>query len=219
MAATARFRPAGWLRKSGYAPQVFLFRNLESGQVIYSQVPVFSQAQIDKLFKRPNWENKKPLPRRDIWRCMAVVDVPTYETGVTLYQNLCRLRYLRDVSQKKTAEAFRKRDEYGHVWYSGQYRPTYAQEAVADLRESLRALGIPGALRAQIHWEDNWRMGDLDKHWTPVLPNVTHNVITKLGNSVREESLVLRELGERAKQEFAKLREAKQESDGVETLA
>lgn len=203
MVAASRFRTANWLKKAGFAPQVFLFRNLESGQVVYSQLPVFSQAQIETLFKRPDWSNKKPSTRRDIWRCMAVVDTPSYEEGVSLYQNLCRLRYLRDVTKAKQADVLRKKDEFGHVWYSAQYRPTYTQEAVADLRESLSKANIKNAT---IHWEDAWRMGDVEKCWKPVLPELQHAVMSKLGNSAREQSALLKELGLKAKQEFAKLR-------------
>lgn len=48
-----RYRPASWLRKNEFAPQVFLFRNMESGQVLYSQLPTFtvsfdSTSQITK---------------------------------------------------------------------------------------------------------------------------------------------------------------------------
>ena len=136
---------------------------------------------------------------------MAVVDLPNYEQGVQLYQNLCRLRYLRDVSQAKHADALRKKNDDGHVWYSAQFRPTYAQEAVADLREALAKARVG---RAQIHWEDPWRKGDVEKHWTPLLPDLQHTVISRLGNSAREQSSILRELGEKSKLEFAKLRAA-----------
>ncbi|SCV05585.1 LANO_0H10726g1_1 [Lachancea nothofagi CBS 11611] len=202
MVAPTRFRTAKWLHKAGFAPQVFLFRNLESGQVIYSQLPVFTHHQIDSLFKRPDWANKKPSTRRDIWRCMAVVDLPNYEQGVQTYQNLCRLRYLRDVAEVKKADSLRKKNEFGHVWYSAQFRPTYTQEAVADLKEALLKAQVGSA---QIHWEDQWRMGDLEKHWTPILPQLKHSVLSRIGNSAREESAILRELGDRAKLEFVKL--------------
>ncbi|AET38689.1 mitochondrial 54S ribosomal protein mL67 Ecym_3190 [Eremothecium cymbalariae DBVPG len=196
----SRFRTAKWLQKAGYAPQVYVFRNLESGQVIYSQLPHFTQRQIDANFYRPNWENKKPSTRRDIWKCMAVVDLPDYASTVKLYQNLCRLRYLREVPERSTAESMRKRDEFGHIWYSSQYRPTYTQEAVADLRESLTKCK---SQNITIHWEDPWRMGDLNKHWTPVLPSVKHEVINRVGNIAREESVILKQLGERARIAFA----------------
>lgn len=113
--AITKFRPANWLKKAGYAPQVFVFRNLESGQVLYSQFPTFTWAQVEKNFQRPNWENKKPSTRRDIWKCMAVVDLPDYESSVKLYQNLCRLRYLRDVTLSKQAKEMRKKNEFGHT--------------------------------------------------------------------------------------------------------
>ncbi|CEP63754.1 mitochondrial 54S ribosomal protein mL67 LALA0_S09e01750g [Lachancea lanzarotensis] len=200
MVAASRFRTAQWLQKAGFAPQVFLFRNLESGQVIYSQMPVFAQHQIDMQFKRPDWSNKKPSTRRDVWRCMAVVDLPTYDQGVQLYQDLCRLRYLRDVRETKKTDSLRKKNEDGHVWYSAQYRPTYGQEAVADLRE---ALAKTATIMGQIHWEDEWRMGDVGKHWNPVLPHVKHAVIPRTGNFAREQSAILRALGERAKLAFA----------------
>lgn len=34
-----QFRNSNWLKTNGFAPQVYLFRNIESGQVIYSQLP------------------------------------------------------------------------------------------------------------------------------------------------------------------------------------
>ncbi|AAS50299.1 AAL067Wp [Eremothecium gossypii ATCC 10895] len=194
----SRFRPAGWLQRAGYAPQVFVFRNLESGQVIYSQLPTFTERQINKNFYRPNWENRKPSTRPDIWKCMAVVDLASHEESVRLYQNLCRLRYLREVPQRKAAEQLRKRNEFGHIWYSAQYRPTYTQEAVADLRECLlRARG-----GATVHWEDPWRMGDRAKHWA-ALPAVQHQFLPRMANVAREESAILKQLGERAKRAFA----------------
>ena len=206
----SRFRPVEWIKKAGYAPQVFVFRNLESGQVLYSQLPNFTVTQIDKQFPRPNWANKKPSTRRDIWKCMCVVNMPNYESGVKLYQNLVRLRELRDVVNAKDNDGLRKKNEDGNVWFSGQYRPTFTQETVADLIESLSkvdvALSQQGAPRdITIHWEDLWRMGDKDKYWVPVLPNIKHLTINRLGNTSREESAILSELGERAKEEFAKL--------------
>lgn len=204
--AVTKFRPAAWLQKAGYAPQVFIFRNLESGQVLYSQFPVFTWKQIEKNFQSPNWENKKPSTRRDIWKCMAVVDLPDYEKSVKLYQNLCRLRYLRDVTLKKEAKSMRKKNEFGHTWYSSLYRPTYTQEAVADLRECLlKFKDVDSSIN--IHWEDEWRMGDKEKHWSPVLPNLNHQLLERLGNLAREESAILKELGNKAKAEFAKLRQ------------
>lgn len=212
--AISKFRPASWLEKAGYAPQVFVFRNLESGQAIYSQFPNFSERQIETLFKRPNWENKKPSTRKDIWRCMCVVNMPDYESSVKLYQNLRRLRYLRDVANPKEANLLRKKNEDGNVWYSMQYRPTYTQEAVADLRECLLKSGQLGN-NIEIHWEDPWRMGDKAKYWTSSLPNVKHATMNRLGNTVREQSVLLRELGEKAKSEFAKQRQQQKEADSI----
>ncbi|CAR29787.1 hypothetical protein ZYGR_0AD04710 [Zygosaccharomyces rouxii] len=204
----SKFRPATWLEGAGYAPQVFVFRNLESGQVLYSQFPNFTQQQVDKQFQRTDWSNRKPAIRRDIWRCMCVVDMPTYESGVKLYQNLCRLKYLRDVRMPQEAQKHRKLNEDGHIWYSSQYRPTYTQEAVADLRESIAKSGCDSDIT--IHWEDAWRMGDKSKHWTPILPGVQHSLMSRVGNIAREQSTVLRELGDRARQEFQRARKSNQ---------
>lgn len=196
---SSRFRTGKWLQKSGYAPQVFLFRNLESGQVVYSQLPTITQRQINVNFYRPNWENRKPSTRRDIWRCMAVVDLKLYEDSVALYQNLCRLRYLREVSQRAKTEKMRKRNSDGHIWSSAQFRPTYTQEAVADLIQSLTKAANKSI---KIHWEDSWRMGDRSKYWEPVLPLVEHCLMTRTGNLAREESVILNQLGNRAKEAF-----------------
>lgn len=214
--AVRKFRPASWLQKAGFAPQVFIFRNLESGQVVYSQFPYFTQKQVDTLFQRPNWENKKPSTRRDIWKCMCVVDMPDYESSVKLYQNLRRLRHLRDVRMPKEAKSLRKKNDEGSVWYSAQYRPTYAQEAVADLIESLsKTLRHSKEKEATLHWEDPWRMGDKAKYWSPALPTVKHTVMSRLGNSAREQSSILRELGEKAKQEFLKFKEQQKQAESI----
>ncbi|CAI4038157.1 hypothetical protein SMKI_04G4980 [Saccharomyces mikatae IFO 1815] len=203
----SRFRPASWFEKTKIIPpQVYIFRNLEYGQVLYSQFPNFSQKQIEKLFMRPNWSNRKPSLRRDIWKCMCVVNLQNYQQSVQLYQNLCRLRYLRDVAQRKESDKLRKKDSNGHVWYSGQYRPTYCQEAVADLRESLLKV-FEGSAQAgnqtihtkkpSIYWEDPWRMGDKDKRWKFKVFDVLgleHKLIERVGNVAREESVILKEL-------------------------
>ncbi|EJS42268.1 mhr1p [Saccharomyces arboricola H-6] len=204
----SRFRPASWFEKTKIIPpQVYIFRNLEYGQVIYSQFPNFSQKQVDKLFTRPNWSNRKPSLRRDIWKCMCVVNLQNYQQSVQLYQNLCRLRYLRDVAQRKESDKLRKKDSNGHVWFSGQYRPTYCQEAVADLRESLLKVFDSSAQAAEkqaapvkkpsIYWEDPWRMGDKNKYWTYSVfedLGLEHKLIERLGNTAREESVILKEL-------------------------
>ncbi|KAH3899187.1 related to Mitochondrial homologous recombination protein 1 [Saccharomycodes ludwigii] len=198
--SSSRFRTAKWLSKAGFAPQVFLFRNLESGQVCYSQLPTINPALVSRLqFKQPNWQNRVPsFNRRDIWKIMCVVTMPSYDLSIKVFQNLNRLRYLRDVVQKKTANEYRKKNEWGQIWYSGNFRPTYSQEAVADLRESILKSGLVEQKDATstVHWEDEWRMGDVNKYWTSVLPQVKHEVINKQRNCSREESVILKQLGD-----------------------
>lgn len=145
-----------------------------------------------------------------------MVDMPNYESSVKLYQNLRRLRYLRDVRLPVDADSMRKKNDDGNIWYSMQYRPTYAQEAVADLIESLqKTIRDVKEQSVTLHWEDPWRMGDKAKYWTPKLPSVNHSVMNRLGNSAREQSSILRELGERAKQEFARIREQEKQADSI----
>ena len=122
--ATFKFHTAKWLEKTGYAPHVYMFRNLERGQVLYSQFPQISPVQIDKLFKKVNsWDYKKPSKRRDLWKCMCVVNMMDYEKSVNLFQNLNRLRHLRDFTFLKQCNDMRRKNEDGHVWYSGMFRP------------------------------------------------------------------------------------------------
>lgn len=199
----SRFRPAKWLQEKGYAPQVYIFRNLERGQVVYSQLPLISQKQIDPLFTRPNWDNKKPSTRRDLWKCMAVVSVPSHPMAVQLFQNLGRLRYMRDVLYAQENDKLRKKNDFGRVWHSGHFRPTYTQEAVADLKESLLKLEETPS-EATIYWEDPWRMGDLEKYWTKDLPNVKHEMIDRNCNVSREESQILKEIGKKTLESMKK---------------
>lgn len=58
-------------------------------------------------------------------------------------------------------------------------------------------------------------MGDKEKYWTPVLPELTHTTLQRLGNVAREESVILKELGEKAKSEFAKLRREADEAKNI----
>ncbi|ODV59165.1 mitochondrial 54S ribosomal protein mL67, partial [Ascoidea rubescens DSM 1968] len=169
-----RFRRPGWLRKNGYAPQVFLFRNIESGQVLYSQLPKFSDYQIKRLFQRPNWENKRPSTRRDIWRIMAVANFENYERAVAAYEALVEIRHMREVTKRKEAEALRKRNEFGNIWFSGQFRPGYTQEAVADLSSVIETLKY----RTTVFWEDYWRKGD-GKYWSSKLSR--HHELPRVG--------------------------------------
>lgn len=136
---------------------------------------------------------------------MCVVDLGDYMDAVQLYQNLVRLRYMRDVLYAKENDKLRLKNEWGNVWNSGLFRPTFTQEAVADLRESLLKLDSGSGsgtkkdvdqnlLDATIYWEDAWRMGDKEKYWTPVLPNVHHELMERTFNTSREESAMLKEL-------------------------
>ncbi|CEP24199.1 MHR1 [Cyberlindnera jadinii] len=192
-----RFRSANWLAKNGYAPQVFLFRNLESGQVLYSQLPTFTDYQIKTQFQRPNWQNKRPSLRRDIWRLMAVVDCDTYEGSVKLYENLVQLRSMRDLTLKDVAMRFRPRNKDGNIWYSAQFRPIYTQEAVADLATSIEN----AQTKSKIHWEDEWRKGEMS-NWDGNL--VTHESIDRV--ALQTPKALLEELKEKAKVEFNKLK-------------
>ncbi|SMN20837.1 similar to Saccharomyces cerevisiae YDR296W MHR1 Protein involved in homologous recombination in mitochondria [Maudiozyma saulgeensis] len=200
----SRFRPAQWLQKKGLAPHVYLFRNLEKGQVVYSQMPLVSQRQIDPLFLRPNWDNKKPSTRRDLWKCMAVVRVPSHLAAVQLFQNLSRLRYMRDVLYSRENDKLRMKNDMGRVWHSGHFRPGFAQEAVADLKESLLKLDDNSGGEATIFWEDPWRMGDLEKYWTKELPSVKHEMIDRNCNVAREESQILKELAQQTLESMEK---------------
>ncbi|EGW35362.1 uncharacterized protein SPAPADRAFT_58587, partial [Spathaspora passalidarum NRRL Y-27907] len=121
------------LDKLGFAPQIFLFKNLFSGQVLYSKVPAYHQDQIDEQFVAPNWQNRKPSRRNDLWKIMCIANFANFEYSNAAYEGLVQLRKVRDVEQKKEAQAMRKKNDDGNIWYSGQYRPTYSQEAVADL--------------------------------------------------------------------------------------
>jgi hypothetical protein len=193
-----RFRQAKWLASNGYGPQVFLFRNIESGQVLYSQLPTFTDYQIKTQFQRPNWQNRKPSLRRDIWRLMAVVDCNSYEGAVEVYENLVQLRSMRDLTLKDVAMKFRPRNKDGNIWYSAQFRPIYTQEAVADLASSIES----AQAKSKIHWEDEWRKGELS-NWDQEL--VEHTTIDRV--ALHTPKALLEQLKEKAKQEFQKLRE------------
>lgn len=192
-----RFRPAGWLQKNEFGPQVFIFRNIESGQVIYSQTPKITDYQITKQFQRPNWENRKPKLRRDIWRIMAVVTTSNYESAVGIYESLVQLRSMRDLTLKKVAMKFRPRNKDGNIWCSAQFRPIYSQEAVSDLSSSIDHIQD----NVTILWEDSWRKGDL-KNWNENL--VKHETLDRA--SLETPKSLLEELRVKARNEFLKLR-------------
>ncbi|EMG47789.1 MHR1 Mitochondrialous recombination protein 1 [Candida maltosa Xu316] len=143
------------------APQVFVFKNLFSGQVLYSQVPAYHENQIKQQFVRPNWENRKPSRRQDLWKIMCVVNFDNYDYALAAYRGLIDLRKARDIYQKKEANSMRKKNEDGNIWYSGQFRPTYTQEAVADLSHIIEEFELEGT---RIFWANEWHRGD-DKHW------------------------------------------------------
>lgn len=185
-----------WLTKRHYPPYIYLFRNLERGQVLYSQIPKASSRDIDLQWTKPNQMNKKPVygQRRDLWKLMCCVMCPSHEYSEQLYIDLISLRNMRDQIKDRTQG--RLVNEFGQVWYSGQYRPIYAQEAVADLKEGLlkNRLNESGDPRSTIYWEDIWRMGSFDKNWKDQLPNVLHKQLPRVGNMAREESAILKEL-------------------------
>lgn len=193
------------LMRLSMAPQVYVFKNLFSGQVLYSQVPAFHQDQIDEQFTRPNWENRKPSRRNDLWRIMCVASFENYEYAVAAYKGLVQLRQARDVVQKKEANALRKKNDEGNVWYAGQYRPTYSQEAVADMAHVIEEFELDGTT---LMWESLWRKGE-DTHWRSDL--VEHDSLPPF--NPRDQSILLDELRSKAVEEFAKLRQQEQNQE------
>lgn len=201
------------LARLNLAPQVFMFKNLFSGQVLYSQVPGFHQDQIDAQFLRPNWENRKPSRRSDLWRIMCVVNFGSYEYAVAAYNGLVHLREARDIHLKKEAKAMRKKDDEGNTWYSGQYRPTHAQEAIADLAHVIDEFELENT---KAFWESMWRKGE-DEHWRADL--VEHDSLPAF--SPKFQSVMLDEMREMALAEFAKLRAQEElaEQEAAEVVA
>lgn len=181
-------------------PQVFMFKNLFSGQVLYSQVPAYHQDQIDAQFLRPNWENRKPSRRNDLWRVMAVVNFDNYDYAVAAYHGLIQLRKARDIDQQKLAKSMRRKDDEGNTWYSGQYRPTHAQEAVADLLHVIDEFELENT---RAFWESLWRKGD-DEHWR--LDLVDHQELPAY--SPKFQLVMLDEMREMAVEAFAAARAA-----------
>ena len=133
---------------------------------------------------------------------MCLVKLPKPEWSLQLYRDLIHLRHLRDI---KGINSHRELNSFGQVWYSGQFRPVYGQEAIADLRECLLKGPVGTANNSNnednttnlvtIYWEDLWRMGDKEKYWTDILPQVEHKQIPRIGNTSREESGILKLLG------------------------
>lgn len=189
-------------------PQVFMFKNLFSGQVLYSQVPAYHQDQIDAQFLRPNWENRKPSRRNDLWRVMAVVNFDNYDYAVAAYHGLTQLRKARDIDQQKEAKTMRRKDDEGNTWFSGQYRPTHAQEAVADLLHVIDEFELENT---RAFWESLWRKGD-DEHWR--LDLVDHQELPAY--SPKFQLVMLDEMREMAVEAFAAARAADAEQHGPE---
>lgn len=179
-------KSAAELQQLNLAPQLFMFKNIFSGQVLYLQVPGFHQEQIDTQFTRPNWENRKPSRRSDLWRVMCVVNFASHEYAVAAYDGMVALRQARDVDLKKEAQSMRRLNDDGHTWYSGQYRPAYLQEAVADLAHVIDEFGLENTTA---FWESLWRKGE-DKHWP--LDLVEHDTLP--AHNPKYQSVLLDEM-------------------------
>lgn len=201
MQAATLMKSIKWLTKRQYPPYIYLFRHLERGQVLYSQTPFPTKQDIENLWPCPNQNNKKPIygTRRDLWKLMCLVKLPKPEWSLQLYRDLVHLRHLRDI---KGLNTYRELNSFKQVWYSGQFRPVYGQEAIADLRECLLKGPVGNSNTTEhnnsnsnlvtIYWEDLWRMGDKEKYWTDILPQVEHKQIPRIGNTSREESGLLK---------------------------
>lgn len=180
-------------------PQLFLFKNLFSGQVIYSQVPAIHQDQIDEQFTKPNWQNRKPSRRDDLWRIMCIGTFSNYEYAVAAYKGLVDLRKARDVTQSKQAMQLRKKNDEGNIWYSGQYRPTWSQESIADLSHVIDEFELENTT---LLWENLWRKGE-DKYWRMDLIN--HEELPPY--NPKYQTAFLDQIRETAVAEFKKQRE------------
>lgn len=189
-----KFRNSHWLKTNDFAPQVFLFRNIETGQVVYSQTPHITKYQINQQFFRPNRENKKPLPRHDIWRPLAVAQFENYQKAVQAYHGLVELRYMRQVSKKDESQLMRKLNEHKTIWYSGQYRPTYTMEATADLSAVIDDLKLSN--NCKVYWDGLWWRGD-SQLWNQ---DVEHIDMERFGR--REKFVILDEIREKGLLDF-----------------
>lgn len=196
----SKFRNSFWLQSNGFAPQVFIFRNIETGQTIYSQTPHVTKYQIKQQFFRPNKENKLPHPRHDIWRPLAVVQLENYQKAVQAYHALVELRFMRQVSKKEQSQALRKLNNYERIWCSGQYRPTYTMESTADLSTVIDELDL--SKNCKIYWDGLWWRGDA-KHWND---QVEHLDMERFGR--REKFVILDEIREKGLLDFAAAAEA-----------
>ncbi|KAL6017090.1 mitochondrial recombination protein 1 [Candidozyma auris] len=196
------------LQRLNMAPQVFMFKNLFSGQVLYSQVPAYHQDQIDASFPRPNWENRRPARRNDLWRVMCVVNFANYDYAIAAYDGLMKLRQVRDIHKAKEAKSMRRKNDEGNTWYYGQYRPSHSQEAIADLAHVIDEFELENT---KIFWENTWRKGD-DSHWR--LDLIEHDSLPPFTGKF--QSVVLDEMRLRGLDFVKEIREATEESSGVE---
>lgn len=178
-------RSPRWLRAFQYGPMVSAFRNLETGQVVFTQTLHPQQYYLDRQFKFPNWQNRKPTLRKDIWRPLAVAEVPSHEDAVSLYKNLVELRNMRDRSERKKAKDWRRKSKEGNIWYWNQFRPTYTHEAVADLSSALYAMRC----KSTIYWDAEYRKGS-ESVWEDI--EVSHDVLPR--HNPREQFVVLNEI-------------------------
>lgn len=189
---------------------LFIYRNLEKGQTLYSQTTKLTQRLIYDQFSRPNWSNKRPSLRKDLWKIMCLVKTPNSEINDQVYNNLIWLKdyrnklikstKLQDKELKNEILSHRYRNEWGRLWYSGQYRPIYCMETIADLIESLvkvsnthEDVSMVKKDKFKIYWEDYWRMGN-KSNWTELEQNVEHYVLPKANNALRDETNVVKEI-------------------------
>lgn len=186
-------RSARWLRNFKQGPIVSAFRNLETGQVLFSQTLHPQQFYIDQQFKWPNWQNKKPTTRKDIWRPLAVTQLPTWDLAVQLYKNIVQLRDQRDWLSRKQANDWRRKNSDGNIWFWNQYRPTYSHEAVADLLSAIEAINPSKDRAVIIHWDHLYRKGPADI-WKDL--NVQH--LDMMRHNPREQFVLLNEIRSKA---------------------
>jgi hypothetical protein len=118
---------------------------------------------------------------------MAVAELPTYQHALEFYNNLLKLRWMRDRSHKAVARDWRKQSPEGNIWHYAQYRPTYSQESVADVVSAIEATGT----ECKLHWEDTWRRGD-QTYWNDV--KVEHVEMPKC--NPRDKFVVLRRIAD-----------------------
>lgn len=194
MTSAVPLRTARWLIQNNCGPNIFAFRNIETGQVLFSQSLRPKEEDIERQFQFANWQNRKPKTRKDVWRPMAVAQLPDHKAAVRFYVNLMKLRYMRDRSDKTLVNTWRKKNQDGNIWFYSQFRPTYTQEAVADLASAIEAEnGVP----VTIHWENEWRRG-ADSNWEGL--NVSHEYIPR--HNPREQYVVLKRLSDATFQKF-----------------